>query len=175
MPTSAPGNELSVAARQRARRAVVRGFTLLELLVVLMIIAVSVGVVSLSMRDGSATQLEREGARLSALLEMARAESRVTGTPVRWVPGSSSTDKADKTGQAGAGSGFRFVGMSKLQPLPSRWLDDAVSAQVVGSDSVLLGPEALLPPQRIVLRLAEQRLELATDGLGPFAVVNPTP
>jgi len=146
-----------------------RGFTLLELLVVLMIIAISVGVVSLSMRDGSATQLEREGARLSALLEMARAESRVTGTPVRWVPASAAADKAETR------SGFRFVGMSKLQPLPSRWLDDAVSAQVVGSDSVLLGPEALLPPQRIVLRLAEQRLELATDGLGPFAAVNATP
>ena len=137
-----------------------------------MIIAISVGVVSLSMRDGSANQLEREGARLSALLEMARAESRVTGTPVRWVPASAVADKAAAPGTAG---GFRFVGMSKLQPLPSRWLDEAVSAQVVGSDSVLLGPEALLPPQRVVLRLAEQRLEIATDGLGPFAVVNTTP
>jgi general secretion pathway protein H len=122
------------------------------------------------MRDGAATQLDREGARLSALLEMARAESRVTGTTVRWVPAGASSEQGGEVR-----SGFRFVGMSKAQPLPSRWLDDAVSAQVVGSDSVLLGPEALLPPQRIVLRLAEQRLELATDGLGPFAVVNSPP
>ena len=35
---------------------------------------------------------------------------------------------------------------------------------------VVLGPEAILPPQRIVLRLENQRLELASDGLGPFAV-----
>jgi general secretion pathway protein H len=160
MPTSAPGSS----------RSLQRGFTLLELLVVLMIIAVSVGVVSLALRDGSATQLEREGARLSALLEMARAESRVTGTPVRWVPGSSNPSDPPE-----ARGGFRFVGMSKLQPLPSRWLDGAVSGQVVGGDSVLLGPDALLPPQRIVLRLAEQRLELASDGLGPFAVVNAPP
>jgi general secretion pathway protein H len=31
---------------------------------------------------------------------------------------------------------------------------------------VVLGPEPLIGPQRIVLRLREQRLTLATDGLG---------
>jgi hypothetical protein len=34
---------------------------------------------------------------------------------------------------------------------------------------VLLGPEAILPPQRIVLSLGDKRVELASDGLGPFA------
>ena len=141
---------------------------MLELLVVLVIIAISAGVMTLAMRDGAATKLEREGARLSALLEMARAESRVTGTPVRWVPAGTVTDRANpRPDQVG---GFRFVGMSTLNPLPTGWLDEAVVAQVVGADTVLLGPEALLPPQRIVLRLADQRIEVATDGLGPFAV-----
>ena len=45
-----------------------------------------VGAVSLALRDGNASRLEEEGARLSALLEMARAEARAAGTPVRWQP-----------------------------------------------------------------------------------------
>ena len=56
--------------------------------------------------------------------------------------------------------------------LPTRWLDPQVRAEVVGARAVQLGPEPLIGAQRIVLRLADQRLELATDGLGPFAVVN---
>ena len=36
-----------------------------------------------------------------------------------------------------------------------------------------LGPAAILPPQRIVLTLSEQRLELVSDGLGPFTVAPP--
>ena len=55
--------------------------------------------------------------------------------------------------------------------MPTRWLDPQVSAQVVGGTTLVLGPDAILPAQRIVLRLADRRLELATDGLGPFAVV----
>jgi general secretion pathway protein H len=35
---------------------------------------------------------------------------------------------------------------------------------------VQLGPEPLIGAQRIVLRLDEQTLTLATDGLGPFVV-----
>jgi general secretion pathway protein H len=47
-----------------------------------------------------------------------------------------------------------------------------VSAQIVGGTTLVLGPDAILPPQRIVLRLEDQRLELASDGLGPFAVAS---
>ncbi len=135
------------------------GFTLIEVLLVLAIIAVAVGVVSVALRDSNAARLEEEGARLAALLEMARAEARVAGNAVYWVPGN--TDD---------GLNFRFVGLSAAQAMPSRWLDPATRAQVVGTSAVVLGPDAILPPQRIVLRLADQRLELASDGLAPFAV-----
>jgi len=58
--------------------------------------------------------------------------------------------------------------------LPSGWLEDGVSAEVVGARAVVLGPEPLIPAQKIVLRFREQRLVLATDGLGPFAVAPET-
>jgi general secretion pathway protein H len=105
---------------------------------------------------------------LSALLETARAEARVSGATVRWVPSGA------VAGQPGAEAGgmdadFRFVGLPAALALPTRWLDARVSAQVVGATTVLLGPEAMLPPQRVRLRLGERQLELASDGLGPFA------
>ncbi len=170
MPTSAPGSSragATGAALPRRRRARTRGFTLLELLIVIAIVAVSAGLVVLSLRDGVEAKLEEEGERLSALLEMARAEARVAGVGVHWVP------RQDDGADAETAPQFRFVGLPALQPLPTRWLDAGTRAEIVGAATVLLGPEAILPPQRIVLRLDDKRLELASDGLGPFAVARP--
>lgn len=158
MPTSARG---SSRCGWRHRRGP-RGFTLIELLVVIAIIALSVGVVSLALRDSNEARLDEEGARLAALLEMARADARASGTTVRWVPGGDAQ-----------GNQFRFVGLPAEAPLPTHWLAPATTAEVVGSSLVVLGPEAILPPQRIVLRLADRRIELASDGLSPFAVAAP--
>ena len=52
--------------------------------------------------------------------------------------------------------------------MPTRWLDRAGQRRGRRRAGVLLGPEPLIGAQRIVLRLADQRIELATDGLGPF-------
>ncbi|MDO9165761.1 MAG: prepilin-type N-terminal cleavage/methylation domain-containing protein, partial [Rhodoferax sp.] len=51
------------------------GFTLLELLVVVAIMAMASAGVGFAMRDSSQVQLDREAQRLAALLESARARS----------------------------------------------------------------------------------------------------
>ena len=152
MRTSGPGSERILRSR---------GFTLIELLVVVAIVAMTASLVAVALRDGDELQLEREAQRLAVLLETARAESRATGLPVWWMP----------TPQ-GEAPGFRFVGLPPSQPLPTAWLDDDTSADVLGSDVVSLGPEALIGAQRVELRLGEQRLVVATDGLMPFAPAN---
>jgi len=129
-------------------------------MVVVALIAIAVGLVSLSLRDPAAAQLDREAVRLAALLETARAESRASGVALRF----------ELPSQPG-GSGFRFVGAVGGEPLPSRWLADGVSAEIIGGRTLTLGPEPLIGPQRIVLRLGERNLTLATDGIGPFAAV----
>ncbi len=65
------------------------GFTLLELMVVVAIAALATAGVTLALRDSDAERLDREALRLAALIESARAQSRVTGLPVAWraVPG----------------------------------------------------------------------------------------
>jgi general secretion pathway protein H len=146
------------------------GFTLLELLVVLAIIAMGTVGVGFAMRDGAQSQLEREALRLSALLESARARSQMTGVPVRW--------------QATA-TGFVFAGLPP-QPgddsdLPKGWLNADTRASVQAtpasqsaqSQGLLLGPEPIIEPQSVWLFSAsqpEQRVRLATDGVRPFAV-----
>lgn len=151
MRRSVPGSE--------ARRTT--GFTLVELLIVVALIAIASGVVSLALRDPAATRLEREAARLSALLEAARAESRASGVAARWEP---RREQADEPG-------FRFLGLPASIELPEQWLGEGVRADVPGARAVLLGPEPLIPSQRILLRLDRQYLLLGTDGLGPFTVL----
>ena len=136
------------------------GFTLIELMVVVALIAIAAGVMSLALRDPAATQLEHEAARLSALLESARTEARGSGLAVYWEP----------RGAEGSGHDFRFLGLPSTSDLPHRWLQQGVSAAVVGSRVVVLGPEAVIGPQRITLGLDDRRLTLATDGIGPFIV-----
>ena len=133
------------------------GFTLLELLLVISIMALATAGVSLVLRDPSETQLEREAERLAALLEGARAKSRAAGVPVRWrlIQG-----------------GFRFDGLPASSGLPTQWLDSNTRAFVLAP--LLLGPEPLIPPQTVVLSQAshpERRLQVGTDGLRPFAVL----
>ena len=175
MPTSATGS--SSDTRPLVGRAKSRGFTLVELLIVIAVIAVGVALVAVALPDSEAAQLDEEAERLIALLETARAESRVSGAAVIWVPGRTVDSGEALNDLQGRPVHFRFVGVPSQRGLPSRWLDARVTAQVVGARSVVLGPAAILPAQRIVLSLEERRIEIFTDGLGAFAVaaepVNP--
>lgn len=138
------------------------GFTLIELLLVVALIAVASALATLALRDPAANRLEQEAARLSALLESARAEARALGLAVTWQP--ALRDNSE-------GADFRFDGLPAAQSQPTRWLAPGVQAEVAGATALVLGPEPIIGAQRVILRLGEQRLDLATDGLGPFVLV----
>lgn len=147
-----------------------RGFTLIELLVVVALIAITSATISLALRDPTELQLQREAQRLAALLEAARAESRASGLTVTWIP------KGAK-----AGDDFRFVGLPRTIALPTRWLGDPVAVQIeqapatqpAAQPGLTLGPEPIIPAQRLRLQLGDQRVVLATDGLAAFEIANP--
>jgi general secretion pathway protein H len=145
-PISAHGNEVTEVSARRA------GFTLIELMVVVALIAIASAVASLALRDPASTRLEHEGARLVALLESARSEARAAGLAASWEP---------RAAQEGA-EGFRFVGMPPSSELPTQWLVPGVTAEVLGARAVVLGPEPLIGAQRVVLHLESQSLMLAT-------------
>lgn len=136
-----------------------RGFTLLELMVVVAMIAITTAVVSFAIPDASTTRLEREAARLIALIESARTQARSGAMTVLWVP-QSKGDEAD----------FQFLGLPPALMPPLRWMAPEVRAEVVGGRSIVLGPEPVIGAQSIILRLEDKQIVIGTDGLGPFEV-----
>jgi general secretion pathway protein H len=144
---------LAVGSRLFAARE--HGFTLIELLVVLAIMALATAGVVFALRDSASGNLEREAQRLGALLESARAQSRMAAVAVRWR----TTER-----------GFVFDGLA-ADALPSTWLSPDVRSD--RQQTVLLGPDAIIGPQQIRLRSTQdptRSLVLATDGVHPFAV-----
>ena len=134
-------------------------------MVVVAIIAMATAAVGLALPDPRRSQLETEALRLSALLESARAQSRSSGVPVVWHT---------------TGTGFEFLGLSSHKDAPNPlagtrdWLQAETQATVVQprqASALVLGPEPLIEAQRLRLRLGALTLDLATDGLAPFAVV----
>ena len=142
-----------------------RGLTLLELLVVLAIIAISSAGVALALRDNSQTQLERDAQRLIAKLEAARVQSRAQGVPLIW---------------RATASGFVIetqVVSSDFMEQSENWLFADMSIGIsAGMKAITLGPEPIIPPATITLsKLSGQtsdakpmNLRIGTDGLQPF-------
>ncbi len=62
-----------------------RGFTLIEVLVVLLIMGLFVGLVSAIVRPDDRGLLRLEAERLAQLLDLAAAESRLTGKSIAWT------------------------------------------------------------------------------------------
>lgn len=144
-----------------SKRLLASGFTLLELLVVVALIAVATAGVSWSLRDNADSALARDAQRLASLLEAARAQARASGVAAQWQP---------------TASGFEFIGLPS-RTLPSQWLNDSTRAFV--NAPLLLGPEPMIGPQMVALshvppnaQSPAKRLWVVTDGLRPFTVQN---
>jgi general secretion pathway protein H len=136
-----------------------KGFTLLELMVVIAIIAIASVGVALSMPDPARSQLNKEAVRLVALLDTARAHSRASGIAVLWQP---------------TETGFAFSGLSKsaaaLLETESHWLNGDV--RPTSNLPLVLGPEPVIGAQAVTLVLGTHRARVASDGLRPFALTN---
>ena len=144
------------------------GFTLIELMVVITLIAIATAGVSFALRDSEATLLDREAERLAVVLEAARVQSRSTGVALAWLP---------------LAEGFAVLPASEMNRSQLQinsgsinpWASSGMAAQVISTANqsermVLLGAEPMIAPSGVLLSLGQRRLRVATDGLRPFSV-----
>ena len=155
MPTLAVGSELP-------RRAA--GFTLLELLVVLAIVAIGTASAVLAFRPQHEQVLQSTAHRVAAQLESTRALSRASGIAIHAFA---------------AENPAALVMEPKLTNLGNIVLPDGMQAQVGASgqnpgavQTLRLGPEPLIGAQRLRLALASGSIWIISDGLRPFEVRN---
>ncbi len=163
--------------------ALSRGFTLIELMVVIAMIAIATAGVTFAFRDNESSLLDREADRISVILETVRVQSRSSGVAMAWLPLPEGFVVLPARALVG---GQIQINTSNLNP----WLAPGITAQILGKaataastssasanvvfgtpqHSLLLGAEPMIAPVAVMLSLGERRLQVATDGLRPFAV-----
>lgn len=160
-------------ARAGRRAALERGFTLIELMVVLVIVGIATAALGLSIRTDPARQLRDDAQRLAESFAAAQGEARGDGRSIAW--------------QANA-QGYRFVrgawALDGAVPLldttrvedfardpvlrPRPWRAGPVRVSPAGP--VLLTAEWFGPPWRLTLSNAAGQVDVQRDASGRFLV-----
>nr|WP_323120572.1 type II secretion system minor pseudopilin GspH [Burkholderia alba] len=155
--------------RSRAQR----GFTLLEMLVVLLIVGLLVAVVALAPSRNRRTDLDEEAQRLATLLESAGDEAQIRSASIAWQP----VDGGYRFYQRAANGAWKPLSDDLLRPY--RWHTDVtgVSMRYTGSGDaiprVVVGNESIDVPVTITLSSGTVRLLVVGTGIGGFAVKRP--
>ena len=146
-----------------------RGFTLLEMLVVLVIAGLLVSLASLSLTRNPRTDLNEEAQRLALLFESAGDEAQVRARPISWLP---------------LEGGFRFDIHTNdgWRPLrddllgPRQWEGGVTGVTIdypgsgTHSDRIVFGTESIDTPVQVTLFSAVGRVTIVGNGNGRYEV-----
>lgn len=161
MPTSVPGNSE-------------RGFTLVEVLVVLVIVAIAASMVSLSVGRGE-NRLRSDAQRLADAFTVAQSEARSDGRPIRWLA---------------SGQGWSFERQGRLpglsaeedRPLPldtlardevlrpQAWSTAPVELRLDPDRPLVFNTEWVAAPITLTLSAGDSRVTLLRDAAGRYEI-----
>ncbi len=192
MPTSAAGNKPPWPSAAPGGGGAQAGFTLLEVLVTLLIMALLTGLAALALPGGDEQDARTEAQRLAALFDTAREQAAALSMPVAWAAGP---------------SGYAFLRPSPRgwvalhqPPLVARswsWLDARLPADYRPPDSastwragdvrlrvrggggalgaapgwLVFGSEPVSQPMQVQIDIDGVRLSVYSNGAQPFRVL----
>ncbi|MFM1991636.1 MAG: hypothetical protein RJA99_4593 [Pseudomonadota bacterium] len=144
-----------------------RGFTLIELLVALLVAAVIIGMVTVSGSPSPERALRFDAERLAQLLSLAREESQLRGSPIRF--------ESDE-------GGYRFLIFrdrewrvltddGDLRPRPWGTGTRLRVERADGRRTLEFGRDLVEPPYRVLLQRPGASVAIVANGLGSFEVL----
>lgn len=161
MPTSVPGNSE-------------RGFTLVEVLVVLVIVAIAASMVSLSIgkRDNG---LRTDAQRLADAFTVAQSEARSDGRSIRWLAGDTgwSFERAGRPPGPSAQENVvvpvdRLEGDDMLRP--QTWRAGAVQLRLTPDRPLVFNTEWVADPITLTLHAGDATVTLQRDAAGRYEI-----
>ncbi|GLZ24000.1 type II secretion system protein GspH [Stutzerimonas stutzeri] len=133
------------------------GFTLVELLVVLVIVGIASAAIGLSARPDPARLLREDAERLALLLAVAQSEAQIDGQQILWLADS---------------QGYRFMRRNDRSPIdnpplqPRKWLAAPMDIRTTPSEGVAMTAEWIGEPMRIRLSDGYRTLEIERSPAG---------
>lgn len=142
------------------------GFTLIELMVVLVIIGIASAAISLSIKPDPLQLLRKDAERVVQLLQVAQAEARADGRAIVWVSDAKGFRFSRRSDN---GKGFDHFAQDP-QLRPRAWQSPKVEVRVEPKQRVVLNAEWINPPLQLTLSDGLNRLSVVRDGSGRISL-----
>jgi general secretion pathway protein H len=150
-----------------------QGFTLLEVLVVLLIAGLLVGLASLSLTRNPRSDLNEQAQRLALVFETAGDEAQLRSAPIEWQPVKGGYRFAVK-----GGDGWRPIVDELLGP--KQWSEPLTGVTIqhpgdrgndAANQTLVFGTESISDPVTVTLHADIGDATIASDGNGRFEVL----
>lgn len=153
------------------RPAHARGFSLLELLVVMVIIGLSLGMVSFSASQSAAKDLQNDAQRISLLLQLARDEAIVRDRPIAFEADENHYDFLVKDDADWAPiSDDDLMRSREFKRAPVTVTMSPQGNTTNGMLRIVFGREPVDKPFVLKLSQGEDSVSIQADGIGHFTV-----